>query len=78
MAKAALSLSKTPASHGAVAAMAVQSCQVDEAVFVNALAKGIGHNDDRAVQSTVSDTINPHAGGSSRPFRKSASLGARL
>ncbi|SDR63796.1 Site-specific recombinase XerD [Rhizobiales bacterium GAS113] len=38
-----------PASHGAVAAMAVASCQVDEAVFVNALAKGIGRNDALAV-----------------------------
>ncbi|SDR48858.1 hypothetical protein SAMN05444161_4541 [Rhizobiales bacterium GAS191] len=49
MAKVALSLSKTPASHGAVAAMAVQSCQVDEAAFVNALAMGIGRIDALAV-----------------------------
>ena len=49
MAKAALSLSKTPASHGAVAAMAVAACEVDAAVFVNALAKGIGRNDALAV-----------------------------
>jgi hypothetical protein len=49
MAKAALSLSSTPASHSAVAAIAVKACGVDEAVFVNALAKGIGRNDALAV-----------------------------